>query len=120
MFTIHYKESISSTCELLWVSRQVYYWAIKSKEKRQAITGKVVELVRSVRIEEPRIGTRKLYYILQQELRGLGVGRDYFFAILKVYEMLIKSKRNYTITTNSYHLFKKHKNLIEHTTIHRP
>ena len=34
--------------------------------------------------------------------------------------MLIKPKRNYTITTNSYHRFKKHKNLIDHTVIHRP
>lgn len=34
--------------------------------------------------------------------------------------MLIKPKRNYTITTNSYHRFTKHKNLIEYTTIHRP
>lgn len=120
MFTIHYNESISSTCALLGVSRQVYYRAIKAKQKRQAVAGKVIELVRSVRIEQPRIGTRKLYYVLQQELRTLGVGRDYLFAILKANKMLIKSKRNYTITTNSYHRFKKHKNLIEHTTIHRP
>ena len=120
MFIINYNESISSTCELLGVSRQVYYRAIKSKEKRQVIASKVVELVRSVRLEQPRIGTRKLYYLLQQELRALGVGRDYLFAILKVNRMLIKPKRNYKITTNSYHRFKKHKNLIADTEIHRP
>lgn len=120
MFRTSYKESISSTCELLGVSRQVYYRAIKSKEKRQVIASKVVGLVKSVRMEQPRIGTRKLYYILQQELTTLGVGRDYLFAILKANKMLIKPKRNYTITTNSYHRFKKHKNIIEHQTIHRP
>ncbi|MGG8498174.1 IS3 family transposase, partial [Tenacibaculum sp. TC6] len=120
MFTIHYNESISSTCALLGVSRQVYYRAIRTKQKRQAIADRVIELVRCVRKEQPRIGTRKLYYILQQELKALGIGRDYLFTILKANKMLIKSKRNYTITTNSYHRFKKHKNLIEHTTIHRP
>ena len=120
MFRIHYNESISSTCELLGVSRQVYYRANRTKQKRQVVASKVVKLVRSVRIEQPRIGTRKLYYILQQELRSLGVGRDYLFTILKANKMLIKPNRNYTITTNSYHRFKKHKNLIKHTKIHRP
>ena len=117
---MHYNESISSTCALLGVSRQVYYRAIKTKQKRQAVADRVIELVRSVRREQPRIGTRKLYYILQQELKSLSVGRDYLFTILKANKMLIKPKRNYTITTNSYHRFRKHKNLIEYTTIHRP
>lgn len=64
MFTINYNKSISSTCELLGVSRQVYYRAIMAKQKRQAVADKVFDLVRSVRIEQPRIGTRTLYYIL--------------------------------------------------------
>lgn len=120
MFTISYNESITSTCELLGVSRQVYYRAIKSKQKRRAIAGKVIELVQNVRIEQPRLGTRKLYHILKVQLQELGVGRDYLFTILKANKMLVKPKRSYHITTNSYHRFKKHKNLIEHTTIHRP
>ncbi len=120
MFRIHYRESISSTCELLGVSRQVYYRAIPSKEKRQSIASDVIELVQSVRIEQPRIGTRKLYHILQEPLRCLGVGRDRLFTILKANHMLIKRKRSYHITTNSHHRFRKHKNLIEDLDINRP
>ena len=63
MFRSNYQESISSTCELLGLSRQVYYRAIKSKQKRQAIASQVVDLIRSIRMEQPRIGTKKLYYI---------------------------------------------------------
>ncbi|EDP94523.1 IS3 family transposase [Kordia algicida OT-1] len=120
MFRIHYRESISSTCELLGVSRQVYYRAIRSKEKRQCIASDVIELVQSVRIEQPRIGTRKLYHILQESLRSLGVGRDRLFAILKANHMLIKPKRSYHITTNSHHRFRKHNNVIENLDVNRP
>ncbi|PTX64101.1 transposase InsO family protein [Kordia periserrulae] len=120
MFKIHYRESISSTCELLGLSRQVYYRAIRSKEKRQSIANDVIDLVQSIRMDQPRIGTRKLYHILQDSLRSLGVGRDRLFAILKANHLLIKPKRSYHITTNSHHRFRKHKNLIENLDINRP
>jgi transposase InsO family protein len=68
----------------------------------------------------PRLGGRKLYYLLSQSLRSLKIGRDKFFAILKAYHLLIKPKRSYHITTNSYHRFKKHKNLIDGMRINRP
>ncbi len=98
----------------------MYYRAIRSKQKRQSIARQVIDLVRHVRIEQPRLGTRKLYHILKEELRALGVGRDRLFIILKANKMLIKPKRSYHITTNSHHRFRKHKNLIEDLAIERP
>jgi transposase InsO family protein len=71
-------------------------------------------------MQMPRLGTRKLYYLLEGELRALGVGRDKLFSILKANHMLIKPKRTYHITTNSHHRFRKHKNLIEHLKIVQP
>lgn len=68
----------------------------------------------------PRIGTRKLYHILQDPLQELGVGRDKLFRILKANHMLIKPKRSYHITTNSHHRFRKHKNLIDGLDLDRP
>jgi len=68
----------------------------------------------------PRIGTRKLYYLLKDELDSLGIGRDKLFSILKANHMLIQPKRSYHITTNSHHRFRKHKNLIENLEIVRP
>lgn len=120
MFRVNYNESISSTCELLGLSRQVYYRAITSKQKRRLVASKVIDLIQSVRIEQPRIGTRKLYYILKTQLQELGVGRDRLFAILKANKMLIKPKRSYHITTNSHHRFRKHKNLIKDKIVTRP
>lgn len=68
----------------------------------------------------PRIGTRKLYYLLNEPLRKLKIGRDRFFDILRANHLLIRPKRSYHITTNSHHRFRKHKNLISDLTINRP
>ena len=77
-------------------------------------------MVSEIRLKMPRIGTRKLYYLLQGSLQELGVGRDKLFSILKANHMLIKPKRSYHITTNSHHRFRKHKNLIDQLGITRP
>ena len=53
-----------------------------------------------VRQEQPRLGTRKLHYILKSELR---VGRDKLFEILRKEQMLITKRRKYVKTTNSKH-----------------
>ena len=120
MFVVHYNESISFACELLGISRQVYYRSIKSVKKRKDIAKQVIDMVGEVRLQMPRIGTRKLYYLLQSSLQELGVGRDRLFRILKANHMLIKPKRSYHITTNSHHRFRKHKNRIEYLKIIRP
>jgi putative transposase len=68
----------------------------------------------------PKIGTRKLYFILEDELKQLNVGRDMLFRILKANHMLIQPKRRYHTTTNSHHRFRKHKNLIENVVPEEP
>ena len=112
--------SINSTCGLFGVTRQVYYRSIRIKEKNQTKAETVVRLVISIRRDMPRIGFRKLYYLLYEPLRELNVGRDKFLSILKANHLLIKPKRNYRITTDSHHRFRKHKNLIEDISLKRP
>ena len=68
----------------------------------------------------PKLGTRKLYYLLEQELKELNVGRDKLFKILKANQLLIKPKKKYHITTNSHHRFRKHKNQIKKLAFIRP
>ena len=68
----------------------------------------------------PKIGTRKLYFMLQKDLSVLHVGRDMLFRILRANHMLVIPKRRYHITTNSHHRFRKHKNLIENVVPERP
>ncbi len=68
----------------------------------------------------PKLGGRKLYYLLKDELSVLKVGRDKLFRILRANHMLIKPKRSYHITTDSHHRFRKHKNLISAFEIVKP
>jgi len=68
----------------------------------------------------PKLGGRKLYFLLRDELSILKVGRDKLFRILRTNHMLIKPKRSYHITTDSHHRFRKHKNLISTLEIIKP
>ena len=77
-------------------------------------------MVNNFRTLMPRIGTRKLYYLLQEELSELHVGRDKLFSILKANHMLVVHSRSYHTTTDSHHRFRKHKNVIEELKIDRP
>jgi len=77
-------------------------------------------MVNSIRIKMPKIGTRKLHYLLQEELSRLSIGRDKLFKILKANHMLIKPSRSYHITTNSHHRFRKHRNIIENLNVEHP
>jgi putative transposase len=45
--------------------------------------------------------------------RGIVIGRDKLFELLRGYQLLIKPARNYRKTTNSYHRFRKYRNLIK-------
>ena len=102
------------------VNRQVYYRRIQTVKRRRTRSVKVVELVESIRMQMPKIGTRKLYFMLEEELKQLSVGRDMLFRILKANHLLIEPKRRYHITTNSHHRYKKHKNLIENVVPEMP
>ena len=109
-----------ATCYLLGVDRQVYYRAKKSLLEKQTVAQQVINLVRSIRNLMPKIGTRKLYHMLEKELKPLKVGRDKLFRILKANHMLITPKKSYHITTESHHRFRKHKNIVSNIEIERP
>lgn len=81
----------------------------------------VLDLVREVRSQMPRIGGRKLYYMLGKELSQIGkIGRDKFFDILRRNDLLVGQKKSFTRTTNSFHRFYKYKNLLYDKALERP
>lgn len=77
-------------------------------------------MVEEIRLKLPRVGTRKLHYMLKDELSDIGIGRDKLFDILRANHLLVNPKPCYHVTTNSYHRFRKHKNLIENVVPNRP
>jgi putative transposase len=80
----------------------------------------VVDMITAIRQSMPKIGTRKLYYLLVDRLQALRIGRDKFFEILRANHLLVQAKRSYHVTTNSHHRFRKHTNRILDLSINRP
>ncbi len=104
------------------VSRQSIYQSRKRAERRSLELSSVKLLVESVRMEMPRIGTRKLHFLLKEELRNLNIkmGRDDLFRYLRSQNMLVKPRKSYTKTTHSKHWLKKYPNLMKDATIRAP
>ncbi len=102
------------------INRQIYYRSTKRSRTSKNKAEQVVELVENIRMKMPKIGGKKLYFMLNEPLKTLKIGRDKFFNILKANHLLITPKRSYHITTNSHHRFRKHKNLVLDYQITKP
>ena len=94
--------SLQTICELFGYTRQAYY-----KRLRRNNEG-VVDDIRKLM---PRLGTRKLHYMLQEQ--GIVISRDRLFDLLRENRMLVRKRKKYTVTTNSKHWMKKYPNLIK-------
>jgi len=82
---------------------------------------RVIDLVLQERMNLPRLGTRKLYYLIKpnMEKEGIKMGRDSLFDCLRHNYLLIKPKKSYTKTTMSKHWLHKHPNLLKDISIDR-
>lgn len=82
----------------------------------------VRSLVLNIRKRQPRIGGRKLIYLLQDHFKknGIRIGRDKFFKILAKEFLLVKPLRKATRTTRRAKRFNQYPNLIENLEIKRP
>lgn len=71
----------------------------------------------------PRIGTRKLHYLLTETLQKhqISIGRDKLFDLLAEYGMLVRRRKRRRIsTTDSNHPFRKYPNLVRELQVLRP
>ena len=93
--------SLSRCCRLFGISHQAIYQA----ENRYLIREKELVLVKKIIMDIPRIGIRKLHYLIKEELQGkeIKMGCDALFSYLRRQNMLIRPKKNYIKTTNSKH-----------------
>jgi len=71
----------------------------------------ILSFITLERLHQPRIGTRKLKYLLSQQ--QLFIGRDRLFSLLASHQMLVSRQRAYHKTTNSHHRFICHPNLVK-------
>jgi len=107
---------------LFGYSRQAYYKHKKDRLRRHGELLQVRELVMRLRGKMPRLGTRKLYFLIKDELvrRGIKLGRDVLFKFLRAEHLLIKPRRSYHKTTDSKHWMRKYPNRIKELQLARP
>lgn len=106
--------SIRRLCNRVGMSRQNYYAARRQRQRREIDEDLVVDLVRQERRVQPRMGTRKLLFMLQPELAeaDVTIGRDRLFELLGSRGLLVEPKRSWPKTTNSRHLLPVFHNLV--------
>ncbi|MBD2755298.1 IS3 family transposase [Spirosoma validum] len=122
MLTNHPNIAIRRLEDVLGFTRQGYYQYWQRQNEPVDDDLNVLRLVRPIRRQHPRIGGRKLYYLLQKEFleRGIKLGRDAFFELLARHKMLIRRRRRKVKTTFSGHPFRKYPNLIKNLVVERP
>lgn len=107
---------MSAVCRLFGKTRQGWYKQAASLNNTVLAEAVVIKHVQELRKQMPRIGTRKLQYLLGPLLQqhGMNFGRDKLFDILADYGLLVRRrKRKKIFTTDSNHPFRKYPNLIK-------
>jgi len=90
------KLTVLAVCQRVGITPQNYYARRRARRRRAVDVELVLELVRAQRREQPRLGGRKLYYLIRPELTKAGVkmGRDRLFAELKRAGLLVEKRRS--------------------------
>jgi transposase InsO family protein len=79
-----------------------------------------------VKVYRNKVGSEtggiKLYHNLKAQMlnQNINIGRDKFYNVLRLHNLLIKKRKNYITTTNSKHLFRKYKNIVKNQIPTRP
>jgi hypothetical protein len=93
--------TVGQVCRKPGMSRQNYYKARQSRQRREVGNGLIEQLVRTERGVQPQLGGRKLYHILGPELEK--AGRDRFFEVLREKSLMLERLSGTPKTTNSRH-----------------
>lgn len=105
---------LAKLCGWFGITRQAYYqnnWEGISTTLEEDF---IIQQVKSIRKSHRRIGTRKLYEMLQPFMleHQIKIGRDALFSLLSSNQLLVRKRKRKIQTTNSFHWLRKYPNLI--------
>ena len=105
---------LAKLCGWFGITRQAYYqnnWEGVSTTLEEDL---VIQQVKYIRKNHRRIGTRKLFEMMQPFLleHSIKMGRDALFTLLSANHLLVRKRKRKIQTTNSYHWLRKYPNLI--------
>ncbi|MGZ3874316.1 MAG: IS3 family transposase [Mucilaginibacter sp.] len=109
-------------CGLFGKTRHAHYdhlWRSQNDSMKEEI---ILQLVYEIRKSLPRLGTRKMLFLLQPQLasHNIAVGRDYLFDLFEAHKLLIRQRKRKVFTTDSRHWMHKYANLVKGLDIIRP
>ncbi len=104
------------------ISRQAYYQRQNRVAKAVKEKDIILNLIKPIRNKMYRIGSVKLYGMIKEDMIKMNIkmGRDKFLDLLRDENMLVRKKKNFTKTTDSFHRFRKYKNLIKGIEVNSP
>ncbi|SFV62340.1 Mobile element protein [hydrothermal vent metagenome] len=106
--------TVTALCALFNKTKQAYYQRLSYEYEEQVKSSFLYDAVIKHRKIMPRIGGRKLHYLINKELPSrLQIGRDKFFDWLRANNLLVRRRRTRIFTTNSHHWLHKHPYLLE-------
>jgi transposase InsO family protein len=116
------KANISTLCQKVCMSRQNFYKGRRQRVRREVDGNLIEELVRAERMVQPRLGGKKMHYLLKPELKkaGVRIGRDRFFEVLDERGLLLDPLPKAPRTTNSRHSLPVFKNLLADMQVDAP
>ncbi|QTH06966.1 IS3 family transposase [Vibrio fluvialis] len=103
--------TVTQACLFIGITRQAFYKRCALELQRARKEQSVIGFVKEQRMRHPRLGTRKLKYLLAQH--NIDIGRDRLFLLLKQHRLLVFNRRAYHRTTNSHHRFHCHPNRVK-------
>ena len=114
--------SKEALCRLFGKTRHALYDHLWRKEADTVKDEIILQLVYRIREKLPRVGTRKLLFLLDPELKShhIDIGRDALFDLLAAHKLLIRQRKRKMVTTDSRHWMRKYANLIKQLVISRP
>ena len=101
--------------EYYGISRQAHYKWVQTEDSRMLQEEIILQYISSIRQNLPKLGGRKLHYLLQKKSNEFGftVGRDRLFDLLREHHLLIERNKKYVSTTHSKHRFYIYDNLLK-------
>ncbi|MBC8034067.1 MAG: IS3 family transposase [Chitinophagaceae bacterium] len=108
--------SIDNLCAVFGYTRQAWYNHLKRAELQVFQEHLVLQRIQEIRSQLPKTGCIKLYKELNNgflQHLGISMGRDAVFELARANGLLIKARKKYARTTNSYHRFKIHPDLVQ-------
>lgn len=106
--------TVTRACRFMGISQQAWYQSLQRERGREIKARNIIERVTAIRLQQPRLGTRKLNYLMRQCAEPtLHVGHDRLFRILRCARLLVVHERAYHKTMNSHHRFYRHPDLLK-------